>query len=785
MSALVSLCFGHYYVKEGNHVLLGAETAQALPSSQLYYAFIRGACKQYGLHWFGNASCFNRWGYKNYVPDTTTPDGEGYSRCGPTLGTSLSLLRRLIYTHILYNSVAVGFELGYLTTHKEFAVAGFDATDHEQTPLHLSPIGAIQAEAARFLDRNGQPGVMHCPVALLLNHFAGWAPPRHLYTSAVFRVWGAMPYGAGDYLTHAVLGQIYPGYEDASYYHDERGFLSPTPYGDIADAVLSDIPLWVLRQYGLVIVAGELDADLELRDKLTAFVTQGGELVVTAANAARLWPGWHIAEPVKLPAGSKITCSDGRQWVEPNAFSLCPIQPPEKAEVWARCGELPAVVRVPLGEGNVCLLLSPFGLNDEPLTEGDPYPAGDPVDKPLASPFLLAEHVRAALDDCLRRQQLFSVGNGLGFVACRKSEGQYTLGVFNNGLSARPMEIAFRAGEIFNVEELAIKDQVVKDAPGYWPTDFQGNDGGASDEQNTAGGDTRIFRVRVREQRLTVLPPPSPPPRPSGRMLAICGAGELKEAILAMPTFFQHFDGVKVDWSYLHARDIEQLRREAGWLARQKLRIAVDFSSGLNLYPGLTLLDTLEFRYEESVAAIDGVLDKMPALGASAAIISLHRLPENHCPRQRGEERFRACVGALCDRAAERDITLMLQHHPSKHRPGAAATVEFIAALGRGNLSFALDLAHVLQCGEGLAETLALAADRLGAVLLSAPVTDLFGQPYDAHAPLHTADADLSPLAALTVPQILDARYTSWDEVYQDLRALAWTQCPCRSAPSP
>ena len=74
MTALSSLTLGHYFLKEGNHVLLGAETAQALPNSQLYYAFIRGAGKQYGVHWFGNASVFNRWGWKDYGAANATAD---------------------------------------------------------------------------------------------------------------------------------------------------------------------------------------------------------------------------------------------------------------------------------------------------------------------------------------------------------------------------------------------------------------------------------------------------------------------------------------------------------------------------------------------------------------------------------------------------------------------------------------------------------------------------------------------------------------------------------------
>jgi len=59
--------------------------------------------------------------------------------------------------------------------------------------------------------------------------FRGWTFPRHLYTSDVYRVWGNIPYDLGDYLTDNLIDLIYPGYVDASYYHDERGFISPTP----------------------------------------------------------------------------------------------------------------------------------------------------------------------------------------------------------------------------------------------------------------------------------------------------------------------------------------------------------------------------------------------------------------------------------------------------------------------------------------------------------------------------------------------------------------------------
>ena len=62
MAALLGLNFGHYFLKEGLYTYIGAETGQKLPNTQIYYSFIRGAGKQYGVPWFGNVSVFNRWG---------------------------------------------------------------------------------------------------------------------------------------------------------------------------------------------------------------------------------------------------------------------------------------------------------------------------------------------------------------------------------------------------------------------------------------------------------------------------------------------------------------------------------------------------------------------------------------------------------------------------------------------------------------------------------------------------------------------------------------------------
>lgn len=766
LSTLVSLCFGHYFLKEGNHILIGAETAQALPNSQVYYAFIRGAGKQYGIHWFGNASIFNRWGYKTYE----SAGGTERLKFGPTQGTSLSLLRRLIHTHYLYNSVAVGFEQSWLVGDNiEKRLKGLPVPmEEDRSTAVLSPVGEIQASVQAFVRDHGSPGVMLTPVALLLDHFSGWTMPRHLYTRNVYQVWGRMPYDVGDYLTHNLLSLLYPGYEDASYFHDERGFLTPTPYGDQADVLLSDAPGGVLNQYNVLLAAGRLTIDAELADKLNAFVEQGGHLVITAENARRLWPKWKIGEPLARPTDSTVVWADGKKTVEVRRIPVCPASLPKDAEILARCREMPLVARIEKGRGRVTLFLTPFGLNEEPLVTG---PVANEVDKKLACPFVLLSHVRRVLDKILSDQQLFSVGPGLSFITCRKGPGEYTLGVHNNDLFLRPLKIASHVGKIQKITELVI-DQRAKDAVGYWPTGFEKNNGGQSRKNTIAGGDIRLFSITLKEADIEVLPPPVLPAPVKDRFLTLRGVSGLEEAILARPTFFQHFDGALVDWTYLRDRDRSRIEYERGWLARQRVQILVDFRSGLNFYPDLTLLDTLQFRYDESVAAIDDVLDKMAALGAGAAVLSLHRIPENHCDADLANDRFLAGVRDLCRRAGGRNITLYLQSHPHKWFAKASEMLAFIEKIDAPNLRFAVNTAHLMMIGEKLQDAIAAAGDRLGLVLLSAPYTDAFGQHYDAHLPIHGADPDLSPLKARTVPVVLDADYSAWDDVYHDLRRI-------------
>lgn len=749
MATLVSLNFGHYLIREGLFTTIGAETAQGLPNGQVYYAFIRGAGKQYGVPWFGNASVWNRWGYKDY-------GGEGANH-GPTKGTSLNLLKRLLYSHILYNCVFVGYESGWLHGNQ------------------LTPIGRMQQAARRWVRKHGQPGTMLTPVALLMDFFSGWTFPRHLYTNNVLRVWGNLPYGPGDYLTDNALNLFYPGYQDSAFFHDERGFLTPTPYGDVVDCLLSDAPGWVLDRYPLLIVAGELRGGAEIHDKLAQYVERGGHLVLTAGNLAKFAPGFgglsttggpiHVEScVVRGPAGKQ--CED-------RDFDVLPVKYPPSARVIQRlilpAGKTsPASVQVRHGKGMITVFATPFGIATKPRNEV----VQSAVERPYASPYPLLAHVRLLLSDLVGAPCPFEAPAGLSLIVCRKGRGEYTLGLCNNGLSPRPFRIVSRCGQVESVHELPL-DQSEKGAVGYLPNGLEATDPGRSNDTTIAGGDVRIFRIKVDETGVEEIPRMAPPPRPKGRLLPLRNCRSIREAILVRPTFFQYLDGVTVDWRYLRERNSRTLQHEAGWIRRQGLRVLVDLTSGLNLFPDLRLVDNDPPRFAASMAVVDDILEKMTALGAKDLIVSLHRRPENNFSAKQTRTSFDATLRRLCAAAAARGVTVYLRTSP-KGGDRIRAVVAMMDRVAAPNLRWAASTALLLHHRTDPMAVAKLVRGKPGLWLISVPEYDLSGQPWTMNGALAGSgrDRELAKLlaAAPGTPLLLDGVYTDRPGEYLDVR---------------
>jgi len=749
MSALVSLNFGHYFLKEGIYTMIGAETAQGLPNAQVYYSFIRGAGKQYGVPWFGNASVWNRWGWKNYSGNTDYGGGD-------TEGTSLSLLKRLIYSHIMYNCVAVGFESSFLNKNEE-----------------LSPVGKIQQSAARWVKKYGNPGNLYTPVAVMVDFFSGWSFPRHLYTGNIYRVWGNLPYEEGDYFTDGILNMFYPGYQDASYFHDETGFIADTPYGDVVDCLLSDCPLWLLQQYPVLVIGGKLRGSCEIKDKLEKYVESGGHLVITAGSLENM-PGG--LSGIKTGHGDMILGKNASitynhtELKEIEAFKIKKIQFPEDATIIARCQEQPVVIEHAAGLGKITVFASLFGISVNPRDLPD-----SKIDFTLKSPFPLLNHCRLFLENIFSQKAIFSAGEGLSLITCHKSKREFTVAVCNNSWSEKPFQLTSKAGKIIEINELPL-DCSERKAIGFLPKSVL-NQTGKNTAGTIAGGDIRIFSIKTDENKIEESAFIQPVSNPVKRGLTFRNITSIKEEILLRPTFFQHFDRIIIDWKYLHEKQKSIITGESGWIKRQGLKIIVDFSSGINLFPDLRLVnnDSLEFR--RSMEAIKSVIDKMYLLGANDLILKKHRMIENNFTKEEYSESLQNTLKEICQYAANYKINVHLRTSSGRNSMTLAQTPALIQSINEPNFYVAPIAALILKDPNEFEKNIAILKDlKFNLFLVGAPEKNIFGTYWTNTKPISDFP-DQQTLKRLLVSNpesalILEGVYRGQDEEYLDIKTV-------------
>ena len=590
----------------------------------------------------------------------------------------------------------------------------------------------------------------------------------------MYRVWGNLPYEAGDYLTDGLLDMVYPGYQDSSYFRDERGFIAETPYGDCVDCLLSDVEGWLLERYPVLIVAGDLTTGKETRDTLEAYVDNGGHLVITAGNVAKFEEGIagvSVSEAVGPSASKRVGSSDGRVFEEEDPFELYSLDGPEHAQVLMTCGGQAAAIEAAYGQGRVTVLASPFGVPGAARSVA----LENEEEGRLATPYPLLAHVRAVLDNVLREQMLFEAPEGLSLVTCRRGPGDYTLGLFNNSLEQKEFYIRPLCGKLVSAEELPL-DQKEKGCAGYMPEGYEASVPGTSGESVIAGGDVRVFRVRLEADDMVELPHRVPAKRPTGRGLPLRGAASIKEALLRRPTFSSHFDSVVVDWRYVFEREQEVLVEESGWIGRQGVRVFVDLTSGLNLYPDLRLVNNDPGPYASSMETMQQVIHKMAALGSRDLILSLHRVPENNTTGNETWESFGASLKTLADQAKADGITIYVRTG-TKSGGSLERVVDLVTGLEAENVQLALSTAFFADRGIEPETVAKLAGGKAGVWIASSPGYDAAGKPWTMNAPLASGvDQGLASrylAVAPAIPVLLDGVYAGWDEEYTDACVLA------------
>ncbi|QQE11291.1 hypothetical protein JD969_17605 [Planctomycetota bacterium] len=645
----------HYTAREG--IVTAVEGQNFVRNDgfiRLHNAFMRGAGKQYGVLWSGGFSAETTWGIRQHFSEACQDELKelvaadkkrvtDYSqlppmdlarrrrnwsgpRCGDLKGAPLSFIRRLFYTLYMNNASHAIWEVSM--THE------FVSSDEKISKL--SPVGHFYNSISSFMNKHGDPGVMQTPVAMMLDFNAGWRAPRSRNPKLVSRngvqyySWPTLKYERGDYLTYNILDVFFPGFINSSKFTSLEYALTDTPYGEICDVLLSDAQLPVLQRYPMLIVGGDLQTDIKyLRGKLEAYVKHGGNLVLTGENARKLFPEWGIVDRGdKLAGGESVEWGDGEELVEPNDLRVLRINAmPEGGKIVAENDGRALLVEVPMGQGMVTVSMTPYGINQRVLPVEKPKlvkkQVGDEVfeeiDRKIGRPFYLAESFKKCLDSKLKDIRLFNLSNDrLAYVTTRKGEGEYWVSVFNDHLNEEPFKIVSQIGEVASIEEIDLEDDWVKQEKGYYPYCYLDNDGGESDEDSIAGGDTRIFKIRLKRELAEVMPDYKPNARPVKRLLALKYLQGLRQKIALWPSFFEEFGGVKVSGQAL--LDTDFIEQDVKWINRRDVQILVDgrdISHELNI---LSLIDKMDELETAKVLIVKNVNNSISSYASSKGI---------------------------------------------------------------------------------------------------------------------------------------------------------------------
>ncbi len=420
MNATGSLNFSHYYA-ERDCRMLGLETAQGLPSDTLLFAFLRGAGRQYGRLIYQASSIWNRFGYNMYHGRKTMDGGRAGYGYGPNKGCSPSLHRRLFFS-------------GYLGGHSIFGTEAsqFTADVLPSGARELSPLGRQHLDLAAWVRKHPDRGVMYTPVAFMLDFYNGWNMPRHLYRGDKYMIWGKFPYEKGDYLIDGMFRTVWPGYEDCSYLRNERGFLTPTPFGDSFDVITNRCPLEVLKQYTAVMLLGDVEMTPEAVENLTAFVRAGGDLIVDARRAEPLPKdivGVTVGEPSQAVM-TRVTATG--QTFDELPYTHRVLTPAGATALLINEHGRPLITVNRAGEGRVIV-----GGIDHWMTDQIAYASPEIVN--MEPPFLLLHGVRAVLGryfDSFSPVEIAPAGLNLRTCCHPDDSGRLLVGLMNNDLFA-------------------------------------------------------------------------------------------------------------------------------------------------------------------------------------------------------------------------------------------------------------------------------------------------------------------------------------------------------------
>jgi len=422
----LSGCTFPHYFNELPVRSLGAEIGQGLLNTQVYVSFLRGACRQYGLEFNLITSVFDRWGYKNYTAngELTLKNENGiFVRLGtPNHGHSIGLLQAMWVCGYFAGATIMGLDGGFYTDELKDEVR------------QLSPLGKSFLEFTEWSRDPCPRGKQVRPLALMLDYYAGWTPPRHLYSMEHRVVWHSIPYGPSDHGMDQAYNFFYPGYTDCSYYRDERGFITPTPFGDMADVLLSDASVEAMSTYPAIWLLSDESPEADFVERLKTYIENGGHLVVSGmpmvSIAKELFSMTVTSEKEQAIAAFDAETGD---LVREAHYSVRKLEPDSSWHVFAKTEQgLPLIMRRAFGKGEITFLAADHGLTD--LLTAPGLDQNRRLEYTPDPPFELLHSVKRYIGHVVQaKMPVEVVGKDVYYAVNRLDDGSHVLCVYNPG----------------------------------------------------------------------------------------------------------------------------------------------------------------------------------------------------------------------------------------------------------------------------------------------------------------------------------------------------------------
>jgi hypothetical protein len=248
----------HYesYAAEWGCRMVGIEVGENVAFTQSKFAFARGASRQWNIPWSMQMS----------------PWWNGYETTYSTLnyGHSLSLYQRMLM-HGWFGGAA------WLTPENSEDIIFTYGTPGYGTTSWAGALGQVYA----FINSHDR-GIPYTPVAVVLDHYAGYNGYAHL-------AWGTLPFTAGDTeIDDLFVNQLFPG-SDFIHYNpfpgdQELGYLRETPYGEIFDVLLSSASVTNLESYPVILLAGDITFDAPFVSALQQALQNGTHVLMQPAH---------------------------------------------------------------------------------------------------------------------------------------------------------------------------------------------------------------------------------------------------------------------------------------------------------------------------------------------------------------------------------------------------------------------------------------------------------------------------------------------------------------------